>query len=1018
MCENFYKMKMRTVSVQQLIELQQNRKNIRNICILAHVDHGKTTVADCLIASNRIISERLAGKLRYLDSRKDEQERGITMKSSAISLHFTFGSENYLINLIDSPGHVDFYGEVSTAVRLCDGAIILVDVVEGICPQTKVALRQAWTENIHPILVLNKIDRLIIERKLTPLDAYIHLQQLLEQVNAVIGELFTTEVLTRSNKTKEAKLNAETSEVKLNAEESLSEAKVFDWSSGLDETDDSSVYFSPEQGNVIFGSALDGWAFSITDFVRLYCTKLGVKENVLKRTLWGDFFLNSKAKKIMKGAQVCRTQAYCAKFGTRIKEHIFNVQVVSFVLLLDFLACSTSDDAAVIVCISKMFPVERKELPQYRQRPLTVEEIANRREEARQRHVEKLVSSSGSINEPSSTVVDVTSVPSPEADTTFIAFARVFSGRLRKGQSLYVLGPKHDPSSFVGKDCQVDPNLTLKDLHADQHVTVVTISNLYLLMGKELESLESVPAGNVLGIGGLEEHVLKSATLSSSIYCPPFIDLHMPTIPILRVAIEPVRLSDMPALVHGMKLLNQADPSVQVLIQETGEHVLVTAGEVHLAKCITDLQERFAKIEINVSPPIVPFRETVVLPPKVDMVNEAIEDRSQTIKQGKEGEEDIRADGCVKIQTPNRKCTICIRAAPLPEEVTKLLERNGDILKVQEQYVSALTRQSKEKSSLTAEGINKLSELRKKIINAFNRAGSEWTGAADQIWSFGPRHCGPNVLLNKVPGYTRASVWYSEYENMEVSSTLLDYDHSFISGFQLASLAGPLCEEPMMGVCFIVENWVIEKDHLKEHTCDNDLVSRVAQEFSEISAELAPSSSNFTSISVPFGPFTGQIMSIVKEGCRRAFQNQPQRLMSAMYSCNIQVTKEALGKMYAVLGRRHGRVLSGDIQEGSQTFNVTAVLPVIESFDFCNEIRKQTSGLAMPQLVFSHWELVDVDPFWVPTTEEEYTHFGEKADTENRARKYMNGVRRRKGLTVDEKIVEFAEKQRTLTKNK
>ncbi|XP_076337760.1 elongation factor-like GTPase 1 [Tachypleus tridentatus] len=84
-------MKMRTVSVQQLIELQQNRKNIRNICILAHVDHGKTTVADCLIASNRIISERLAGKLRYLDSRKDEQERGITMKSSAISLHFTFG---------------------------------------------------------------------------------------------------------------------------------------------------------------------------------------------------------------------------------------------------------------------------------------------------------------------------------------------------------------------------------------------------------------------------------------------------------------------------------------------------------------------------------------------------------------------------------------------------------------------------------------------------------------------------------------------------------------------------------------------------------------------------------------------------------------------------------------------------------------------------------------------------------------------------------------------------------------
>ncbi|GIY75348.1 elongation factor-like GTPase 1 [Caerostris darwini] len=122
--------------------------------------------------------------------------------------------------------------------------------------------------------------------------------------------------------------------------------------------------------------------------------------------------------------------------------------------------------------------------------------------------------------------------------------------------------------------------------------------------------------------------------------------------------------------------------------------------------------------------------------------------------------------------------------------------------------------------------------------------------------------------------------------------------------------------------------------------------------------------------------------------------------------------------MYAVLGRRNGRILHADIQEGSQTFHVTAELPVTESFDFANEIRKQTSGMALPQLVFSHWEVVDVDPFWSPRTEEEYTHFGEKADVENRAKKYMNNVRRRKGLAVDEKIVEHAEKQRTLMRKK
>ena len=159
-------------------------------------------------------------------------------------------------------------------------------------------------------------------------------------------------------------------------------------------------------------------------------------------------------------------------------------------------------------------------------------------------------------------------------------------------------------------------------------------------------------------------------------------------------------------------------------------------------------------------------------------------------------------------------------------------------------------------------------------------------------------------------------------------------------------------------------------------------------------------------------------MSAVKDGCRKAFQAQPQRLMAAMYSCSILVSAEVLGKMYGVLGKRHGRVLHGDLSEGSSSFNVTAVLPVVESFSFAPEIRRQTSGLASPQLVFSHWEVIDIDPFWEPSTMEEYLHYGEKADSENRARIYMNAVRKRKGLSISEKLVEHAEKQRTLSKNK
>ncbi|KAL1271890.1 hypothetical protein QQF64_030906, partial [Cirrhinus molitorella] len=282
-------------SLEKIIALQKKTSHIRNLCILAHVDHGKTTLADCLVASNGIISSRLAGKLRYLDSREDEQIRGITMKSSAISLLYTTGGHEYLINLIDSPGHVDFSSEVSTAVRLCDGAIVVVDAVEGVCPQTQAVLRQAWLENIRPVLVINKIDRLIVELKLTSQEAYTHLQKILEQVNAVTGTLFTSKVLEeRAEKDAEAQSSCT---------ENGSVDQVYDWSAGLEETDDSDLYFSPDRGNVVFASAIDGWGFSIHQFAEMYSQKMGIRSSVLLKTLWGDFYLNAKAKKIMKGAQ-------------------------------------------------------------------------------------------------------------------------------------------------------------------------------------------------------------------------------------------------------------------------------------------------------------------------------------------------------------------------------------------------------------------------------------------------------------------------------------------------------------------------------------------------------------------------------------------------------------------------------------------------------------------------------------------------------------------------------------------
>lgn len=975
------------VDFSQLVELQSQPERIRNICILAHVDHGKTTLADSLIASNGIISQRLAGKLRYMDSRPDEQERQITMKSSSIALYY----EGHLVNLIDSPGHVDFSSEVSTAVRLCDGAIVVVDVVEGVCPQTRICLKQAYSENLRTVLLLNKVDRLVLEKKMDPVEAYKHLRQVLEQVNAVVGNIFASDVLAKEELSSDHQLSA------------------------LEDTDDSRIYYTPANGNVLFGSALDGWGFTLKAFAKLYQEKLGVPLAELEEAMWGDFFYSPKKKSIDKGAlekgrkplfvqlvldnlwnvydlvenrDVDKLKAISEKLGiaqtvrdlkhadiripirnllsqwlpmeksllelvvnnvpnprmipetkaekllcSRMEDfHSFPEQTQK--LSKDILKCDASSET-LIVFISKMFPVDKKSLPQNVVESFSRMTLMEDSEEAE------------------------------SCDEAFLAFARVYSGTLKRGDKVYVIGPKHDPRNLLSDGF---------DLSASPHITQVQVDHLFMLMGRQLEVIESVPAGSIAGIAGLQNHVLKTATLSNTPFCPPFVDLPAIATPILRVAVEPKDIQNMPKLVRGLKLLNQADACVEVRIQESGEHVLLTLGEVHLERCIKDLEEAYAKIKLNVSKPIVPFKETIV-----KFVPTSEENPEEELAKERE------RDKTVTIFTPNKQSFIKLLAIPLPEEAVELLERSNPILKA-----LAKSQEAKEISHYLKES---LEDLKAKLSKLFVESETEELNAStvDKIWSFGPKKCGTNVLLN-YSSFNHPSVW----DLRQVPNDSVDIRHSlessFVNGFQLASLAGPLADEPMQGVCFILLEWDVTAPNAETDESSSAVISH--------------------------GPLSGQIMSIVKDGCKKAFQNQPQRLVHPMYSCNITVNSDVLGKLYAVIGRRQGRILSADLIEGSGQFDVSAVIPVIESFNFATEIRKQTSGLAMPQLVFSHWEIVDIDPYWVPTTEEEYEQYGEKADFTNIAKVYMDSIRERKGLPVEKKTVEHAEKQRTLSKNK
>ncbi|OBZ82122.1 Ribosome assembly protein 1 [Choanephora cucurbitarum] len=1098
---------MPAITPTQLSVLQQNTKNIRNICILAHVDHGKTTLSDSLLATNGIISSKMAGKVRYLDSREDEQERGITMESSAISLYFKLVrsasveeaqqkmvESEYLINLIDSPGHVDFSSEVSTASRLCDGGLVLIDVVEGVCTQTISVLRQAWIDKVKPILVFNKMDRLIVELQMTPQEAYIHINKILEQVNAVMATFFTGDLMED-----EARKMAEAKHEKAEEEE-FDANKVYDWS--IEERDDSDIYFDPARGNVIFSSAVDGWAFRVQQFASLYANKLGFKEEVLQKCLWGEYYFDPKAKRVilpkhLKGRNLkpmfvqfvleniwaVYTNVVIEPDREKVEKIVGALKIkvlprdlrsrdpqillsaifsqwlpLSTCVLLAIIgqlpppkeaqriripkmlypnvhhndkepleatnnvekalySCDISKEAPAVAYVSKMFAVPVELLPENRRKQMTAEEMREKGRQQRElRTQQALLEQSGegipldSVAELQEEIqeIDENSFPEELKGERLVGFARLYSGTIRVGQKLYVMGPKYDPK------------------YPKKHVSEITVQSLYLIMGRDLEALDEVSAGNVFGIGGLEGHILKNGTLASTLEdVRNMAGVKMETSPIVRVALEPEDPTEMDKLVEGLRLLNQADPCVEVLVQETGEHVILTAGELHLERCLRDLKERFAKIEIHASEPIVPFRESIV---RADL----------PINKEKEGVMVPR--GQMEIKINSKLMTLKVQTVPLPNRITEFLSKHSASIKaiVDEKIARKNNRhedgedntedvmgeeQTGEAVPMAANAVLSAIEFEQQLRHEFVEAKKEggpfasmWDDIVDHIWAFGPRRIGSNLLVNRIPGYIRKPFFQIDSKKStqvavdhadEVikveddndksedgnSLSILDVDFHIHTGFQLTTLTGPLCAEPMTGVCYIVQG-------VEFHT-----------------EELASTNKEQVDVRSRLHTVQGQVIAAAKEAYRQGFLDWSPRLLLAMYTCDIQANAEVLGRVYGVISKRKGKIISEDLKDGTSFWQIKALLPVIESFGFSDEIRKRTSGAASPQLVFSGFDLLDEDPFWVPTTEEELEDLGEKADKENLARKYMDTVRKRKGMFVEKKLVEHAEKQRTLKKN-
>lgn len=588
--------------------------NIRNMSVIAHVDHGKSTLTDSLVAKAGIISSARAGDTRFTDTRQDEIDRGITIKSTAISMYFELNQSQlddikvkiegngFLINLIDSPGHVDFSSEVTAALRVTDGALVVVDTIEGVSVQTETVLRQALTELIKPVVMVNKVDRALLELQYTPEVLYQGFCRVVEDVNVSIATY----------------QNADT----------MGELLVF-----------------PENGTVAFGSGLHAWGFTLRQFAVRYAKKFGIDRDNLMKKLWGDNFFNPKTKKWSKKSSDPK-QTSDRGFNMFVLKPIYSIfettmngnkeKALEMCDKLDVKLTSEerdlSDKPLLKVIMRKFLPAAEALMEMiciHLPSPAVAQKYrcTGLYEGPMDDECAKGIQSC----DPNGPLMLYVSKMVPTSDKgRFYAFGRVFSGTVKSGQKVRIQGPNYIPG---GKS----------DLF------VKNIQRTVLMMGRYVESIDDCPAGNIVCLVGVDQFLLKSGTLTTSETAHNMKVMKFSVSPVVQMAVDVKNPQDLPKLVEGLKRLSKSDPCVVTSTSPSGEHIVAGAGELHLEICLKDLEEDHAQVPLRKSEPVVGYRETV------------------------QAESSIVALS----KSPNKHNRIFMKAMPNTEELTRELEEGS-----------------------------------------------------------------------------------------------------------------------------------------------------------------------------------------------------------------------------------------------------------------------------------------------------------------------------------------------------
>jgi len=562
-----------------LTDLMSFPQEVRNIALCGHLHHGKTSFMDTLVQQTHDTSKFLEGKtgrardeeLRYTDTHILERERGLSIKSAPMSLILPGTSgKNHLLGIIDTPGHVNFADEVAASLRLVDGVVLVVDVVEGVQTTTELAIKHAILSGLPLVLLINKMDRLILELKLPPTDAYFKLKHVVEEVNTVIentipgrGEKFRV---------------------------------------------------SPEKGNVCFSCSSMGWCFTLPSFAKMYAESYPdshFNSYEFSRRLWGDVFFNPRARKFTRKAIEEKAKRSFVHFVLepiyKLYSHTISESPQDLQSTLHGLGISlkpsqlksNAKDLLKMVC-EQFFgsasgfvdmivhhvpsPVEgaKQKLENYYTGPTdsqTAKDIAE-------------------CDPDGPLVVHISKLFNTQDAQGFHSFGRVMSGTARPGDAVRVLGE----------------NYSIDD---EEDMVNATIDNVWIAESRYNVPTSGVPAGNLVLLGGVDGSIVKTATIVAP-KLPEDEDAYIfkPVShffeSVFKVAVEPINPSELPKMLDGLRKINKSYPLITTKVEESGEHVVLGTGELYMDCVLHDLRRLYAQMEIKVSDPVTRFCETIV----------------------------------------------------------------------------------------------------------------------------------------------------------------------------------------------------------------------------------------------------------------------------------------------------------------------------------------------------------------------------------------------------------------------